>query len=104
MDDYMSTGFNESQVRFAHELGNLADKNVVTKVERNNERNPNSIMTILSRVDEEIPDARSVRIVSPYLFLAEYKNEDGEIVVRAGTAIAVHEEGDLFVREAPSAG
>ena len=37
-------------------------------------------MTILSHVDEEIPDARSVRIVSPYLFLAEYKNEDGEIV------------------------
>jgi hypothetical protein len=32
MDDYMSTGFNESQVRFAHELGNLADKDVVTKV------------------------------------------------------------------------
>ena len=80
MDDYMSAGFNESQVRFAHELGNLADKDVVTKVERNNERNPNSIMTILAEVEEQSPDARSVRIVSPYLFLAEYKNEDGEIV------------------------
>jgi phosphatidylserine/phosphatidylglycerophosphate/cardiolipin synthase-like enzyme len=80
MDDYMSAGFNESQVRFAHELGNLADKDVVTKVERNNERNPNSIMTILAEVEEQSPDATSVRIVSPYLFLAEYKNEDGEIV------------------------
>jgi phosphatidylserine/phosphatidylglycerophosphate/cardiolipin synthase-like enzyme len=37
-------------------------------------------MTILAEVEEQSPEARSVRIVSPYLFLAEYKNEDGEIV------------------------
>jgi hypothetical protein len=37
-------------------------------------------MTILAEIEEQSPEARSVRIVSPYLFLAEYKNEDGEIV------------------------
>jgi len=80
MDEYMNTGFHDSQVRFAHELGNLIDKNVVTNVERNQERNPNSIMTLLAQIANESPDAKSVRIVSPYLFLAEYKNSNGEIV------------------------
>ena len=80
MDEYMNSGFHDSQVRFAHELGNLTDKNVVTKVERNQERNPNSIMTVLAEIGDEAPDARSIRIVSPYLFLAEYKNKNGEIV------------------------
>jgi phosphatidylserine/phosphatidylglycerophosphate/cardiolipin synthase-like enzyme len=80
MDEYMNSGFHDSQVRLAHELGNLTDRNVVTKVERNQERNPNSIMTILGEIGEERTDTRSIRIVSPYLFLAEYKNKDGKIV------------------------
>ena len=80
MDEYMNSGFHDSQVRFAHELGNLTDSRVVTNVEENQERNPNSIMTILAQIGRESPDARSVRIVSPYLFLAEYKNKDGELV------------------------
>ena len=80
MDEYMSSGFHDSQVRFAHELGNLTDKNVVTKAERNQARNPNSIMTVLGQIGDEMPELRSVRIVSPYLFLAEYKNKGGEVV------------------------
>jgi putative cardiolipin synthase len=80
MGEYMNSGFHDSQVRFAHELGNLTDTRVVTDVEGNQERNPNSIMTVLAEIGEESPDARSVRIVSPYLFLAEYKNSKGELV------------------------
>lgn len=80
MPDYMNTGFHDSQVRLAHELGNLTDTRVVTEVERNQERNPNSIMTILAQVANETPDVRTVRIVSPYLFLAEYKNSAGDMV------------------------
>jgi phosphatidylserine/phosphatidylglycerophosphate/cardiolipin synthase-like enzyme len=80
MDEYMVAGFHDSRVRFAHELGNLSDKRVVTEVDRNQERNPNSIMTILGRIGDEMPELRSVRIVSPYLFLAEYRNRDGELV------------------------
>ncbi len=80
MDEYMNSGFHDSQVRFAHELGNLTDSQVVTKVEQNQERNPNSIMTLLARIADESPDAKSIRIVSPYLFLAEYKKKNGQIV------------------------
>ena len=80
MDQYMNSGFHDSEVRFAHELGNLSDTRVVTDVQRNQERNPNSIMTVLEEIAEETPDAQSVRIVSPYLFLAEYKNSSGELV------------------------
>jgi phosphatidylserine/phosphatidylglycerophosphate/cardiolipin synthase-like enzyme len=80
MEEYMTSGFHDSEVRFAHELGNLTDRNVVTNVERNQARNPNSIMTVLQQIGEQMPELRQVRIVSPYLFLAEYRNKDGEIV------------------------
>jgi putative cardiolipin synthase len=80
MGEYMNSGFHDSQVRFAHELGNLTDRNVVTDVEQNQERNPNSIMTVLAEIADESPDVKSVRIVSPYLFLAEYKKKNGEVV------------------------
>ncbi|MDH3787262.1 MAG: phospholipase D-like domain-containing protein [Xanthomonadales bacterium] len=80
MDEYMNTGFHDSQVRLAHELGNLTDSKVVTDVEGNQKRNPNSIMTLLAQIGDERPDLKSVRIVSPYLFLAEYKNSKGDLV------------------------
>ncbi len=80
MDGFMTTGFYDSQVRLAHELGNLTDKSVVTQAERNQEKNPNSIMEILRRIGEEVPELKSVRVVSPYMFLAEYKKKDGTVV------------------------
>jgi phosphatidylserine/phosphatidylglycerophosphate/cardiolipin synthase-like enzyme len=80
MDEYMNSGFRDSRVRLAHELGNLTDVSVVKDVEYNEDRNPNSIMSLLGRLAEETPDARSVRIVSPYLFLAEYRRKDGTLV------------------------
>jgi len=80
MDEFMNSGFHHSQLRFAHELGNLTDRKVTRDVEGNLKRNPNSIMSVLAEIGELRPDAKSVRIVSPYLFLAEYKNKDGELV------------------------
>jgi phosphatidylserine/phosphatidylglycerophosphate/cardiolipin synthase-like enzyme len=80
MDEYMNSGFRDSRVRLAHELGNLTDRQVVSDVESNQERNPNSIISVLDRLGDEMPDARSFRIVSPYLFLAEYKKRDGTVV------------------------
>jgi phosphatidylserine/phosphatidylglycerophosphate/cardiolipin synthase-like enzyme len=80
MDEFMNSGFNHSRVRLAHELGNLTDKRVVTSAEKNQERNPNSIMEVLARIGEEAPELRSVRIVSPYLFLAKYKAKDGQVL------------------------
>lgn len=80
MDQFMNSDFHDSQVRFAHELGNLTDRKVTRDVEANLEANPNSIMSILGQIGELRPDARSIRIVSPYLFLAEYKDKDGNVV------------------------
>jgi phosphatidylserine/phosphatidylglycerophosphate/cardiolipin synthase-like enzyme len=81
MPEYMNTGFHDSRVRLAHELGNLTDKKVVTDATSNEARNPNSIMAVLAQIGEEAPDLKSVRIVSPYLFLAEYRDKEGEIIV-----------------------
>jgi hypothetical protein len=81
MDEYMNSGFHHSRVRLAHELGNLTDKRVVANVTRNQEKNPNSIMTILARIGDELPELRSVRIVSPYLFLGKYRDKDGEVII-----------------------
>lgn len=80
MDEYMNSGFHHSRVRLAHELGNLTDKSVVTKAGKNQEKNPNSIMEVLARIGEEAPDLKSVRLVSPYLFLAKYKTKDGAVL------------------------
>jgi phosphatidylserine/phosphatidylglycerophosphate/cardiolipin synthase-like enzyme len=80
MDEYMNSGFRDSQVRLAHELGNLTDRRVISDVEANQQRNPNSILSVLGRLGDEMPDARRFRIVSPYLFLAEYRKKDGTLV------------------------
>jgi len=80
MDEFMNSGFHHSKVRLAHELGNLTDKKVTREAVANLERNPNSIMSVLAQIGDARPDATSVRIVSPYLFLAEYKDKNGELV------------------------
>jgi len=80
MDGFMSSGFRDSRVRLTHELGNLTDRKVVVDAEANLERNPNSILYVLGQIANEMPEARSLRIVSPYLFLAEYRNRDGTLV------------------------
>ena len=80
MDEYMNSGFSYSRLRLAHELGNLTDKSVVSDVEDNQARNPNSIISVLGRLADEMPDVKVFRIVSPYLFLAEYRKRDGTLV------------------------
>ncbi|MGI9315928.1 MAG: phospholipase D-like domain-containing protein [bacterium] len=79
MQAYMNTGFRAIDVRFAHEFGNLINKRVVRNAMENMERNPNSIARLLV-ADDEIQET-TVRLVSPYYFLARYKNRDGEVVL-----------------------
>ena len=78
MPEYFQSGFHDSNVRLAHEFGNLVNKKVVTNAIENMEINPNSISRLLT----ENKDANNTifRIVSPYLFLAEYKDKDGNVV------------------------
>ncbi len=82
---YMNEGFHDAKVRLAHQLSNLTAKKVTTNVEENVKSNPNSIMYLIDKIYQDAlqeGDVRSgtLRIISPYLFSARYKNEEGEVV------------------------
>jgi putative cardiolipin synthase len=84
MPRFMREGFHDSKVRLAHQLSNLTNIDVTTNVEENLERNPNSILYTLFKITEESRKrgitSGTLRIVSPYLFIGKYYNDDGEVV------------------------
>jgi len=80
MDSFMSEGFFESDVRLAHELGNFQSTNVVENYSENLDANPNSIVGILNSISEEASSIKTLRIVSPYLFMPEYTTSSGEVL------------------------
>ena len=84
MPSYTSEGFRSSKVRLAHQLGNLTNKEVTTKVLENVENNPNSILYLISQItDKRLAEGATggtLRIVSPYLFAGLYYNAEGEVV------------------------
>ncbi len=84
MPRFMREGFHDSKVRLAHQLSNLTNTDVTTNVEENEERNPNSIMYILAKLLEESnkrgTKSGTLRIVSPYIFVGKYYNDDGEVI------------------------
>ncbi len=84
MPRYMSVDFHETTVRLSHQLGNLTSKKVTTNVEENLERNPNSILYILSKALDDAKtqgvSSGSLKIVSPYLFSGVYYDEEGELI------------------------
>ena len=84
MPHYMNEGFNESQVRLSHQLSNLTSTNVTTNVVENMERNPNSIMYLISKIlqgaKEQGKSSGSLQIVSPYLFSGQYFDEEGALI------------------------
>ena len=88
MDDmprFTSEDFHDAKVRLAHQLGNLTAKKVTTNVEENIKSNPNSILYLISKMYQDALQEGSIsggtlRIISPYLFTARYKNEEGEVV------------------------
>ncbi|MEA3434314.1 MAG: phospholipase D-like domain-containing protein, partial [Campylobacterota bacterium] len=77
-------GFHKTKVRLSHQLGNLTNKNVTTDVVQNMERNPNSILYLISKIlkDAKGRDVSSgtLRIVSPYLFSGVYYDKDGKLI------------------------
>ena len=79
MPDYVSSGFHDAQVRLAHELANLTDKNIVNGAVENADLNPNSIMTVLNSIDDS--EFKNLQIVSPYLFAAQYTDKNKNIVL-----------------------
>ena len=81
MPEYMTNGFKPAQVRLAHELANLISTDVVEKRIENLSSNPSSIVALLKRNDKEVDKVKHIRIVSPYLFLAEYKTPTGKVIM-----------------------
>ncbi len=77
--EYIYTDLYPAKVRLAHELGNLVNRNVVRKYDKNIQKNPNSIMGIADRILQADSDTRTIRLVSPYLFIARYEREDGSV-------------------------
>lgn len=84
MDDYMKDGFIPAKVHLAHQLGNLTSDDVTTKHIENIRRNPNSIAYLIDRVIEyakkEGDLSGTLRIVSPYLFISQYRDENNQVV------------------------
>jgi len=80
MNSYMTEGFFEANVRLAHELANLQSKNVVEDFAENLDSNPNSIVGLLTKISTVNDAAKTLRIVSPYLFMPEYTNSSGEVL------------------------
>jgi putative cardiolipin synthase len=80
MASFMVDDFSESDVRLAHELGNLQSSDVVESFAANLDSNPNSIVGILNKITQEASDNKTLRIVSPYLFMPEYTTSSGEVL------------------------
>ena len=85
MPRFMNEDFHEADVRIAHQLSNMTNKDVTTKALENVARNQNSISYIYEklvqkRIEEGITGNVTLRIVSPYLFAGVYKNDEGEVV------------------------
>ena len=80
MDSYMLDGFLDTSARLAHELGNLQSTKVVDNFAENLDSNPNSIVGLLNTITKEVDTIKTLRMVSPYLFMPEYKTSSGEVI------------------------
>ena len=84
MPSYLSQGYRSSEVRLAHEMGNLTSEDVVSNFAEIKSRNLNSIGAILANGIEQASRTGDMnarfRIVSPYLFIAQYQDKDGRII------------------------
>jgi len=90
MSQYINAGFHDSSVMLAHELGNLTSTDVVTDAIENIEDNKNSILVLFKRFVKNGP----LKIVSPYLFVPRYVDDEGKIfhdgVVEAHNWLEAH--------------
>ena len=80
----MSKGFHNSKVRLSHQLSNLTATKVSSNVREHVEKNPNSIMYLIAKIRSEAKKkgvyGKNLRIISPYLFISQYLDEDDNVV------------------------
>ena len=79
IEEYLQQDLYPARTRIAHELGNIINKKVVSDYDKNLQKNPNSIIYMTRQLAEMDPDNRTIRIVSPYLFVPKYEREDGTV-------------------------
>ena len=87
MDQFMFEGFHSSDVLLAYDLANISAKKVTTNAIENLENNPNSILYVLKKIGENNDGTETTRIVSPYLFLARYEDNEGNIIIDEASAM-----------------
>ena len=103
MPQYMSEGFRHSEVRLAHQLNNLTNTEVTTKVIENVEKNPNSIIYLIHELTDKSLEqgnlSGTLRIVSPYLFSGLFRDADGNVVYDGAKEIhqALRDNPDLKI-------
>ncbi len=79
MPMYIEEGWHDTSVLLAHELDNLVNESIFTEAAENFDRNQNSILYLLRQIPGR--EFKKRRIVSPYLFAAQYYDEEGKIVI-----------------------
>jgi phosphatidylserine/phosphatidylglycerophosphate/cardiolipin synthase-like enzyme len=79
MPTYLEQGWHESEIILAHELDNLTNKKLFSGGVENLDNNDNSIQYLLRQIPGRHYKQR--RIVSPYLFAAQYYDEEGNLVL-----------------------
>ena len=75
---YFKEGWYNSKVLLAHELDNLSNENIYSDAAENLDKNKNSISYLLKEIPRD--EYKNRHIVSPYLFAAQYYDDDGNIV------------------------
>lgn len=79
MPNYMTSNFHTGEAVLAHEIANITNKNVIRNAPENLSGSKNSITSMMNKFGKE--DYKTIRIVSPYLFSAQYTNRKGEVIV-----------------------
>ena len=84
MPQYTTEDFRTAELRLAHQISNLTSKGTTTNVQENIRKNPNSILYLIHQLGERVIDqginGDTLRVISPYLFIGKYVNEEGEVV------------------------
>jgi len=78
MASYLEQDWATSRVLLGHELDNLTNENLFSDAAEDLQKNENSIQYLFRKVRGE--DYQQRRIVSPYLFAAQYYDDEGNIV------------------------
>ncbi|WP_394175844.1 phospholipase D-like domain-containing protein [Thalassotalea litorea] len=76
IEQELQQGYNPSKLRLAHEMANIVSWEVFEKYSDVQGRNPNSIVEILQELSSEKYNVKHIRLVSPYIFLANEEPEE----------------------------